>query len=109
MKVLAPLLAFVLLFSACSKKDTLSNPSSETTGQLKYGGDPAADGLGYYMTTDSTHETLSLQNLPAEYRHADVNAHVAIRFFDTGQTLGLEALPGTIGPRIVVVRAIRKL
>ncbi|MBN9379546.1 MAG: hypothetical protein J0H74_02195 [Chitinophagaceae bacterium] len=109
MKVLTPLLAFTLLFSACSKKDTLSTPGGEITGQLKYGGGPAADGYGYYMTTDSTHETLSLQNLPAEYRHTDVNAHIAVRFFDTGQTMTMKALPGSVGPRIVVVRAIRKL
>jgi hypothetical protein len=110
MKVPGPLfLAIVLLFAACSKKDTLSGPSGETSGQLKYGGAPAADGIGYYMITDSTHETLSLQNLPAEYKHTDVNTHVTIRFFDTGQTLAIEALPGTVGPRIVVIRSIRKL
>jgi hypothetical protein len=102
-------LAFVLLFTACSKKDALSDPAGETSGQLKYGGKPAADGLGYYMIMDSTHEMLTLQNLPAEYRHADVNAHVTIRFFDTGQTLTMEALPGTVGPRIVVIRSIRRL
>ena len=109
MKVFTPLLAFVLLFSACSKKDALSNPNHEIVGQLKYGGDPAADGLGFYITTDSTHETICLQGLPAEYKHPDVNTRIAIRFFDTGQTQVLNALPGAKGPRIVVVRSIRKL
>ena len=110
MKVSAVLLlAIVLLFTACSRKDTLSNPPGEISGQLKYGGNRAADGIGYYMITDSTHETLSLQNLPVEYRHTDVNTHVTIRFFDTGQTLTMEALPGTVGPRIVVIRSIRRL
>jgi len=102
------LLAVVLFFYSCSK-NSLSNTRNETVGQLKYGGDPNADGLGYYMITDSTHETLHLENLPVEYKHENVNVHVAINFFDTGQTLTMEALPGTVGPRIVVVRSIRKL
>jgi hypothetical protein len=102
------LLAFVLFFSSCSK-NSLSNSRSETSGHLKYGGDPNADGLGYYLITDSTHETLHLENLPAEYKHEDINVHVAVSFFDTGTTLTLEALPGTVGPRIVVIRSIRKL
>ena len=101
------LLALSVLAS-CQKSNTQPG-SSEITGQLKYGGDPAADGLGYYMITDSTHENLSLQNLPVEFKHTDVSAHVAINFFDTGQTLTVEALPGATGPRIVVVRSIRKL
>ena len=109
MKALAIFFLTAALFLSSCSKDSLSQPRSETTGQLKYGGDPEADGLGYYIVTDSTHETLHLQNLPAEYKHADVDAHVAINFFDTGKTLTMEALPGTIGPRIVVVRSIRKL
>src|SRR5215475_14346675 len=109
MKVLTlSLLAVALFFSSCSKS-SLSNPHNETTGQVKYGGDPNADGLGYYMITDSTHETLHLENLPAEYKHENINVHVAVNFFDTGTTMTLEALPGTVGPRIVVVRSIRKL
>ena len=96
------------MLASCQKSNNQPG-SSEISGQLKYGGDPAADGLGYYITTDSTHENLNLQNLPAEFKHTDVNAHVAINFFDTGQTLTVEALPGVTGPRIVVVRSIRKL
>jgi hypothetical protein len=101
-------LAIALFLSAC-KKDSLSTPGSEITGQLKYGGNPIADGIGYYMLEDSTHETLSLQNLPAEYRHTDVNDHIAIKFFDTGKTQNTTMLAGATGPRIVVIRSIRKL
>jgi hypothetical protein len=101
-------LAIVLFLSAC-KKDSLSSPGSEITGQLRYGGNPVADGIGYYMLEDSTHETLGLQNLPVEYRHTNVNDHIAIKFFDTGKTQNTTLLAGAIGPRIVIIRSIRKL
>jgi hypothetical protein len=101
-------LLILSVFASCQKSNT-EPVATEISGQLKYGGDPAADGLGYYMLTDSTHENLSLQNLPAEFRHTDVRAHIAVRFFDTGKTLAIEMLPGSRGPRIVVIRSIRKL
>jgi hypothetical protein len=108
MKFSLILLLVVGMLASCQKSNTEPG-ATEVAGQLKYGGDPNADGLGYYITTDSTHENLSLQHLPAEFKHTDVNAHVAISFFDTGRTLGMEALPGVTGPRIVVVKTIRKL
>ena len=100
-------LVIVLSLTAC-KKDALSN-GSEITGQLRFGGSSAIDGVGYYILVDSTHETLSLQNLPAEYRHTDVNDHIALKFFDTGETQNSSHLAGATGPRIVVIRSIRKL
>ena len=108
MKFSLILLLALGMLASCQKSNTEPGASA-VTGQLKYGGDPNADGLGYYIITDSTHENLNLQNLPVEFKHTDVNAHVAINFFDTGRTLGMEALPGVIGPRIVVVKSIRKL
>ena len=102
------LLLVTVLFTACKKSNTEPG-APEVSGFIKYGGDPAADGRGYYLLADSTHEVLSLQNLPAEYRHNDVNVRVAIRFFDTGKTLTTEMLPGATGPRIVVLHSIRKL
>ena len=98
----------LVMLASCEKSNTEPG-ASQVSGQLKYGGDPNADGLGYYIITDSTHENLNLQNLPAEFKHTDVNAHVAINFFDTGRTLVIETLPGVTGPRIVVVKSIRKL
>ena len=102
------LLSAVLVFSAC-KKDSIQPTNAESTGLVLYGGDPAADGIGYYIRIDSTHETLSPQNLPAEFKHANVNAHVAIRYFDTGATLNMPMLSSATGPRIVVLRSIRNL
>lgn len=108
MKQVVAILLVAGLFTACKKSNTEPH-SPEVSGFVKYGGDPAADGRGYYLLADSTHEILSLQNLPAEYKHADVNVRVALRFFDTGQTMTTEMLPGAIGPRIIVVQSIRKL
>lgn len=99
----------VLALGAC-QKSSIQPTNTEVTGQVLYGGDPAADGIGYYIRTDNDHEALSPQNLPAEFKHATVNAHVAIRYFDTGATLhGGMMAPGAMGPRIVVLRSIRTL
>ncbi len=102
------ILCAILILTAC-QKSALQPSSPEVTGKVLYGGDPAADGVGYYIRTDSTHENLSPQNLPVEFKHKDVNAHVAIKFFDTGNTLNTQLLPGAVGPRIVVLRSIRQL
>ncbi|MBN8855012.1 MAG: hypothetical protein BGO55_19090 [Sphingobacteriales bacterium 50-39] len=103
------LFAAVLALTAC-QKNSIQPSNAEVTGRVLYGGDPAADGMGYYIMTDNDHEALSPQNLPAEFRHATVNAHVAIRYFDTGTTLRLGmAPPGATGPRIIVLRSIRTL
>jgi hypothetical protein len=96
------------MLASCQKSNTEPG-AMEVTGQLKYSGDPNSDGRGYYLVTDSTHENLNLQNLPVEFKHTDVNTHVAINFFDTGRTLVIESLPGVTGPRIVVVKSIRRL
>jgi hypothetical protein len=101
-------LTAVVFLAACSKS-SVEPGNAEVTGQVLYGGDRAADGIGYYIRTDNDHETLSPQNLPAEFKHATVNAHVAIRYFDTGMTLNTDMAPGATGPRVIVLRSIRNL
>jgi hypothetical protein len=98
----------VLALTACHK-DSIQPGNAEITGQVLYGGDRASDGIGYYIRTDNDHETLSPQNLPAEFKHATVNSHVAFRYFDTGATLTTNMAPGAMGPRIIVLRSIRTL
>ncbi|HVU54458.1 MAG TPA: lipoprotein [Puia sp.] len=102
------LLAAVLALAACNK-ESIQPGNAEVTGQVLYGGDPAADGIGYYIRTDNDHAALSPQNLPAEFKHITVDAHVAIRYFDTGATMNTQLAPGATGPRIVVLRSIRNL
>lgn len=102
------LLSAVLVLSACNK-NSVQPTNAEETGQVLYGGDPNADGVGYYIRLDDSHETLSPQNLPAEFKHSSVNVHVAIRYFDTGATLNTQMAPGATGPRIIVLRSIRSL
>lgn len=108
MKKVVAILSAVFILAACNK-NSIQPSNAEVTGQVMYGGDPAADGIGYYIQLDETHENISPQNLPADYKHKDVHAHVAIRYFDTGATLNTELVPGATGPRIVVVRSIRQL
>jgi len=107
-KSLLFLFAAVLALTAC-QKNSIQPSNVEIKGQVLYGGDPAADGIGYYILTDNDHEALSPQNLPAEFKHVTVNAHVAIRYFDTGAHLNADVAPGATGPRIVVLRSIRNL
>ena len=108
MRSAVTILLVLVLFTACKKSNTEPHAPA-VSGFIKFGGDPYADGIGYYLSADSTHELLSLQNLPAEYKHTDVNTHVSIRYFDTGTTLSTNMLPGAVGPRIVVIQSIRKL
>jgi len=98
----------VVGLTAC-RKDSVQPSNTEITGQVLYGGDRAADGIGYYIRTDNDHEALSPQNLPAEFKHATVNAHVAFRYFDTGATLNTNMAPGATGPRLIVLKSIRAL
>jgi hypothetical protein len=98
----------VLALTACRKESTQPS-NAEVTGQVLFGGDRTMDGIGYYIRTDNDHETLSPQNLPAEFKHATVNAHVAFRYFDTGATLNTDMAPGATGPRVIVLRSIRAL
>ena len=98
----------VMALSACHKS-SIQPSNAEVTGQVLYGGDPAADGIGYYIKTDNDHAALSPQNLPAEFKNVNVNAHVAFRYFDTGTTLNTALAPGATGPRIIVLRSIRAL
>jgi hypothetical protein len=107
-KLLIPLFAGVLVLAACNKSSIEPN-NGEVKGQVLYGGDRAASGIGYYILTDTDHETLSPQNLPAEFKHATVNAHIAFSYFDTGATLVTDAIPNATGPRVVVLRSIRNL
>jgi len=107
-KIILFLFPAVLAFASC-QKDSVQPANAEVTGQVLYGGDRAADGIGYYIRTDSDHETLSPQNLPAEFKQATINAHVAFRYFDTGATLNTDMAPGATGPRIIVLKSIRNL
>lgn len=102
------LLTAGLVFTACNK-ETMQSTNAEITGKVLFGGDRAADGIGYYILTDNDHAALSPQNLPEEFKHTNVDEHVAIRYFDTGATLNTEQVPGAAGPRIVVLRSIRTL
>jgi len=97
-----------LAFTACHK-DSIQPSNAEITGVVLYGGDRTLDGIGYYIRTDSDHEVLSPQNLPAEFKHVTVNEHIAFRYFDTGATLNAAMVPGATGPRIIVLRSIRAL
>lgn len=102
------LAAVVLFFTACSKESI--SDSKGVTGQLRYWKDPGnGNNIGYFLAVDSTHETLSLKNLPAEYKRTDVDERVAVKFFDTGQFETMSMLSSMSGPRIVVVLSISKL
>jgi hypothetical protein len=59
----------VSLLSAC-KKDTNSN-SICTSAKVTYGGDPAADGLGWILVTDTSANSYKYEapeNLPGEFK-----------------------------------------
>ena len=101
------LLIIIALQPGCKKN---SDSVQELSAHIKYGGEPAVDGLGYYMVLDSTSEAVYAMNLPSAYQHQDVNDAVAVRLVDTGK----KSYPGEMGTysrgmRVMYIVTLRKL
>src|ERR1700694_1401312 len=100
-------LIVTLLLQACSKQDQGNNPDVlQTSGSLRYGGDIAADGIGYYVVTDSAANNpshfLLPENVPSYLRLRDIDIHVKITFYITGKKqVGLN--PQSIFPTIHLI------
>jgi hypothetical protein len=69
-KITALLVIAVIVFSAC-KKDSSQNHSNDicTVATVEYGGDPAADGLGWILVTDTvTRKFEAPEDIPAAFK-----------------------------------------
>lgn len=81
------LLAFILMV-ACNKRQDISQNIIQATGHLRYGGQVAADGIDYYIVTDSTAKSpsvyLSPENLPQYLQVPTIDLHVNITYYITG-------------------------
>ncbi|HXB06667.1 MAG TPA: hypothetical protein VNW04_06120 [Puia sp.] len=101
------LLILIALQPACKKN---ADAVGETMAHIRFGGEPALDGIGYYIVLDSTKEAVMPINLPSGYKQEDVNAAVAVRIVDTGKKV-FPGMAGTAGPgmREVYIVTIRKL
>jgi hypothetical protein len=67
-KIIAIVLVTAGLFTSC-KKNKDNNNGTCTTAKVEYGGDPAADGLGWILVTDTTtHAFEAPENLAAEFK-----------------------------------------
>ena len=69
MKKIIIILAAVAITASCKKNHTEDN-STCATAVVKYGGDPAADGVGWYLSVDegAATKTEYPENLAAEYK-----------------------------------------
>jgi hypothetical protein len=102
------LLFFIAFQPGCNKKN--NDTVLEVIAHLRYGGEPAADGTGYYLLLDSTREYVIPINLPSTYRHPDVNETVAVRLIDVGKRFFYGyRMPGGPGFRGVYIATIRSL
>jgi len=103
------LLILIALQPGC-KKSGDSAQVQEINAHVKFGGEPAVDGIGYYIVLDSTKEAVYAMNLPSAYQHTDVDAAVAVRLVDTGK----KSYPGYMGTsgrgmRVMYIVTLRKL
>ena len=101
------LLIIIALQPGCKKN---SDSVQEISAHVKFGGEPAVDGIGYYIIVDSTKEAVYAINLPSAYQHQDVNDAVAVRLVDTGK----KSYPGDLGTsgpgmRVMYIVTLRKL
>lgn len=101
------LILLVALQPGCRKNnDTVA----ELGARVRYGGDPAADGIGYYIRLHNSSEIVIPINLPSSYKHTDVNDSVAVQLIDVGKRFHLGFTdPNSLGLRGVYLVTIRKL
>ncbi|HVU99021.1 MAG TPA: hypothetical protein VHE34_27555 [Puia sp.] len=101
------LLLLIIAFQPGCKRN--NDTVAEVTANVRYGGEPAADGFGYYIRLNSSEVVIPI-NLPSTYRHTDVNDSVAVRLIDVGKRFHLGYTePNSMGLRGVYIATIRKL
>jgi len=76
------LLIIIALQPGCQKSNDSLSP---VAAHIRYGGEPAVDGIGYYIQLDATKEIVIPVNLPSGYKHTDVDAAISIKFVDAGK------------------------
>ncbi|HEY4109920.1 hypothetical protein [Puia sp.] len=100
------LLILIALQPGCKKNN---ETISEVNAHIRFS-DPAADGIGYFINMDSTHETVIPVNLPSGYKYKEVNAAVSVKLVDAAKRFyyGMSTLPNP-GIRGVYIVTIRKI
>jgi hypothetical protein len=77
MKPLLLSIALLFLFTACNKEQNC------TDGLIRWGGEPAVDGLGWYFTsTELGDRPVKLKNLPDNYLTDSLQVNVCLRKTD---------------------------
>src|ERR1700760_970688 len=77
--LLLPLLTGI----GCSKEQPVG--LTELKAHIIDGGTPAADGLGFYIQLDSTHEQVVPINVPADFQVQGIHAPVLVKYVETGK------------------------
>jgi hypothetical protein len=68
-RILAVMAIAICFFVACKKSGADENNEICTVAKVYYGGDPAADGLGWILVTDSVNwKYLPPEEIPAPYK-----------------------------------------
>jgi hypothetical protein len=99
-----------LIWAGCKKSEDVQ-PASVVNGYLYYQ-NPASDGIGYYFVVDSTQELIVSKDFKDTQWATFLNAHVTMRFIDTGKKTCVEGIMTAECPpnfRLVQVIGFQKL
>jgi hypothetical protein len=79
MKLILPFFISILLFTACKKEHTPANQEC-FDGFVIWGGDPAVDGAGWYLSSGS--KSYFLEEFPTAYMTDSLPVHACVRQTD---------------------------
>ena len=105
-KIIFPAIVFIISFTACNKENAA--PAITATGELIDGGNPAADGSGFFIRLDNNEE-LKPDSLPDSLEVPHIRVRVELTYQYTDKRYPFISCGSCPGLPIIHVITIRKI